>query len=183
MAQLACTKDMLAELAVSIETPNVSLHPIAYWHAHSIPILEKNCVLAVNDSTRFGIFFSDVTKVDFANFSTLFVTRLTQELQWLDLTPGQIAKAKLALGPMCCIPSHDRSVLATMNDMLREIRMLAEGIGRLPQSEHEMWGVSLRINRLLRRSKTRQDYYSPINEMLELLKNQDDWLSTSSLSS
>ena len=45
-----------------------------------------------------------------------------------------------------------------------------------------MWGVSLRINRLLRRSKTRQDYYSPINEMLELLKNQDNWLSVSALS-
>lgn len=181
MAQLACTKDMLAELAVSLETPNVTLHPIAYWHAHCVQILGKNCVLIVNDSTRFGIFFPDVSKVDFATFPSLFVNRLTQELDWLDLTPGQIAKAKLALGPMCFMPSHDRSVLATMNDMLREIKTLAEGIGRLPQSEHELWGVSLRINRLLRRSKTRQDYYSPINELLELLKNQDNWLSASSL--
>ncbi len=89
------------------------------WHANLIRLGNSPIVLCVNDISLLAIL---VPGRDFPNFVTIFRNRLAQRLRRMGLSQDTISVEHAAMEMVQIQPSNNRSVLASMNDLVRHLR-------------------------------------------------------------
>lgn len=142
------------------------------WHVNLIRLRRRKCVLAVNDQTRFALFFPGLTKPNFRSFESLFVERLAEELDWLGISRGKAAQAQLLMGRIEYGKTHSRNVLGTMSDMAGILVYLAQRLDKLPETEAERIWVSHQLNEMSCKSSYHHNYIFPADEMRKLVVNR-----------
>jgi hypothetical protein len=92
------------------------------WHANLIRLSKSPIVLCVNDTSLLTIL---VPGRDFPNFVSAFQNRLAGRLGRMGLAAETISAERAAMEIVRIQPSNSRSVLASMNDFVRHLKLRA----------------------------------------------------------
>lgn len=113
---LHCTQKLAAKLP-TVSKAVAETSPIGNWHAHLYTIDRRNVVLFCHDQSRFTLFLPGLRKAEFADLRDVFVESFSATLASMGEADSLLRQVALALGPMRCDKSTDRSVLGSLNQM------------------------------------------------------------------
>lgn len=169
MLQLHCTKALAQDLQSHLVEVPVEAGAMQ-WYAHRTTLMRRKCVVAMEAQSRYAMLFTGLTKADFRQFPQLFRDRLVVEAlsicQPNDQQAGKLElMATLVAEPIDVLAGYDRSVLAHINEVVRELGWMVQGVGALPRDDEDEFTVGLRVNQMLRRRKSDQDYFYPLQQM------------------
>ena len=100
------------------------------WYCHLFFIHRKKCLLFTHPTTLFSFFIADIRADDLRNFANLFRAQATNAFKAEGLTPTQIAYL-LDTGPDQIGKTVNRSVIGSMNDLIRMWKYYVDDAGRL----------------------------------------------------
>lgn len=127
------------------------------WYGHRVTIERRKCVVLMEQSARYGLFFAGMTKPDFKHLGDHLRGRLPLELGFLYGDPALADRFRPAVerltDPTIIEPGRDRSVQAHINDFVYHARMWADRHGRLPQTPDECFGLGALPNAMLKMGK------------------------------
>ncbi len=91
----------------------VDINPLRDWHANLLIVQRRNCVVLVQDQTRFPLFIPCLTKKDFDTFQIEFEHSLMNTLLKCDASESQLNAARGLLEKIAIDTVCDRSVQGT----------------------------------------------------------------------
>jgi hypothetical protein len=97
------------------------INPLSGWHANLLTLQRRNCVLMVNNQSRFPVLMIGLTKPDFAALDYHFADCLMNTLLKVGANDAQMQTAKALLAPISINKSNDRSVQGTLNRMVADV--------------------------------------------------------------
>jgi len=120
MLVLRCTQKLLKRnLGSTTGQPDALVPMLGNWHANLIRLAYSPIVLCVNDLSLLAIL---VPGRDFSNLVSAFQNRLVQRLRRIGLSQESISIEQAAMDMIQIQPSNNRSVLASMNDLVRHLK-------------------------------------------------------------
>jgi hypothetical protein len=100
------------------------------WYCHLFFIHRKKCLLFTHSPTLFSFFIADIRADDLRNFGDSFRAQATNAFGAEGLTSTQIAYL-LDTGPDQIGKTVNKSVIGSMNDLIRMWKYYVEEAGRL----------------------------------------------------
>ena len=120
MLTIHCTQKLLKRNPGPANVGQDTLVPaLGSWHANLVWLAHSPIVLCVNDNSLLPVL---VPGRDFPNFCSAFRDRLTQRLRRLGFFEATISMERAAMEIIQIQPSNSRSVLASMNDFVRQLK-------------------------------------------------------------
>lgn len=115
-----CTKKLL-------EYGKFPIRPVAevecalffHWHAHIFMIQKRRCIILMNDRTRYSLVLYGVKKTTVGNFGETFQDALHRNWRFEGITKERIDKYITDGGKLIFAPTYNRSVLGSINDMIK----------------------------------------------------------------
>lgn len=145
------------------------------WQLHMVVVRRQPCVLAMEMDTRFNMLFTDLRKGDIAELLKQLLERLLNLQLFAAGDMGLVEDADLDGIIDCLFARHgdfrlvlrgNRSVQSHLNDVAYHLDREVDKRNGLPHG-HERCAVFDDIcNGMLRRSKSRPDWFFPAEEML-----------------
>lgn len=119
MTVIACTKKLfdLSNFPVS-PIPEVGYRPLNSWHAHLFKVGRKNCVMIMNDLTRYQVVLYGVRKEHVKDFDNLFLTNLEIVLRADQFTDQEVNLLFSNMDKFIYTKTHNRSILGSLNDQI-----------------------------------------------------------------
>ncbi|NOU84721.1 hypothetical protein GC102_02875 [Paenibacillus sp. LMG 31460] len=119
MAVIACTKKVfdLSNFPVS-PIPEVGYRPLNSWHAHLFKVGRKNCVMIMNDLTRYQVVLYGVRKEHVKDFQHLFLKNLEIVLRADQFTDQEVNLFLSNMDKLIFTKTHNRSILGSLNDQI-----------------------------------------------------------------
>ncbi|MGO4999335.1 DUF6933 domain-containing protein [Oceanisphaera sp. W20_SRM_FM3] len=96
------------------ERPMLDINPLSGWHGHLVTLQRRNCILLVQNVTRFPLVLPALTKPDFAELNDRFVDVLMNTLLKCGANEAQMSTAQLCLRPLQLDTQCQRSEQATL---------------------------------------------------------------------
>jgi len=170
MPYIGCTQKLIKELKSKLVSEATGRRGFHGWHGNIFRFFRRKSVLLVNDETRFAVFIPGLVKKDFMNFDKVFMEHFEAALGWIGANAGQIAQAKLQLGPFSYGKTYSRSVLGAMNDMkFCTEYMLKNRLGHLPKTHDELRWITMLLNDTPYNGKDLDGCVFPEREMLKMI--------------
>ena len=120
MITFRCTQKLLKELQLSkdeLGEPQVGF--LGSWFAHLFRLERRKCVIFTNDRTLYTVLLFDLKKRDFEFLGERFISGLIENLKRDEFPSEKIASIAIACYPVSWGATNNRSVLGSMNDMVR----------------------------------------------------------------
>ncbi|TVY10783.1 DUF6933 domain-containing protein [Paenibacillus cremeus] len=119
MAIISCTKKLFEQSGFpESPVPEVGYQPLYSWHAHFFKMGRKNCLMLMNDLTRYQVFLYGMKKAHYKSFEDLFIQSLTANLKADELPEDQIHKYISRIGAHIYTKTHNRSLIGSLNDQI-----------------------------------------------------------------
>lgn len=160
-------KSICADL-VSAKAPNE-------WQllVHAVKVKAKNVLVVMDMHTRFSITLTGVKKGDDAGFLTMLehhlIVHVDELMTKVDATPSAIEaslhKYEQIHSSRAFYLRGDRSVQATINDVIWHFRQHAQDIGKVPTGV-DLISQDVFANQLLRTHKDKKHYFNPHHAFL-----------------
>jgi hypothetical protein len=144
---ISCTKKLF-ELSHFPErpVPEVGYNPLYSWHAHIFRTDRKNCILMMNDLSRYQLVWYGVKKEHYVNFDSLFPELIQTNFRAENIDESLIDRYMTGLGQLIFTKTHNRSVLASINDHIYFIDRLCD---KLPiPGDINFVELSMELNRM-----------------------------------
>ena len=120
MLVLRCTQKLLKKHPGPVDDRQDALVPtLGSWHANLIRLAHSPIVLCVNDISLIAML---IPGRNFPDFVSAFQHRLVKPLRRMGLTEDAISTERAAIEIVRIQPSNSRSVLASMNDLMRNLK-------------------------------------------------------------
>jgi uncharacterized protein DUF6933 len=121
MLVLRCTQKLLRRNPGPTSDRQDTLVPrLGNWHANLVRLARSPIVLFVSDISLLAVL---VPGRDFSNVVSAFRDRLAQRLERIGLPEDIISMERAAMEIACIQPSNSKSVLGSMNDFVRHLRL------------------------------------------------------------
>ena len=129
MLTIHCTKKLLGRLPVNVGETLRSKHSAFYaaneapptllsgWHATTLTLQRRQCVLLAHDDTRFPVFIPALRKADFTEFDHRFIDGFMNTLLKSGVEEEVMELAATQLAPIRNDETITRSVLGTVKSM------------------------------------------------------------------
>jgi hypothetical protein len=152
-----------------------------HWHAKIITFGRTNCVMAVEEESRYVIVMLGLKKADFKDFKKYFMIELDNHLGFMFMNSDKSVQEKLRAfmadlwDGISYSKPISRSVVSHMTQMENEINIFCHKDlgGYLPSSNVEMQAMCHYLNERLRSMGTKNDYHRPMdifrNKVLKLV--------------
>jgi len=152
-----------------------------HWHAKIITFGRTNCVLAVEEESRYVIVMLGLKKADLKDFNKHFMIELDNHLNFMFMYSDKSVQEKLRAfmvalwGDISYSKPISRSVIAHMTQMENEINIFCHKDlgGYLPSSNVKLQTMCHYLNEHLRSLGKKHDYHIPMdifrNKILELV--------------
>jgi hypothetical protein len=146
MQFIHCTKKLLTEIGAlgSKMPPEHDTGFLGPWHANLIRIERKKCILFTNDRTLYSFLVPGFKKKD--DFHELFLVNLNDNLAVEGLKRAMILKTLEEYLAIAIVPTANRSVLGSMNDLAGQVEFLISRAGGLERAD--MLRVNMMLNRV-----------------------------------
>lgn len=125
MITFRCTQKLLKELRLDkneLGEPDEGV--FGSWFAHIFRLDRKKCVLFTNDRTLYSVLLFGLKKQDFELLDQRFVSALVANLKSEEVPSEIIASIGMACHPVSWGLTNNRSVLGSMNDMIKGSKLL-----------------------------------------------------------
>jgi len=99
------------------DKPPPDVNPLAVWQGHLFTLQRRNCVLLVNELTRFPVFMPNLAKLDFQEFNDRFIDAFINTLLKSGADDSVMNAAHSLLGPFQVDTQSNRSTMGTLNRM------------------------------------------------------------------
>ena len=168
MQVIHCTKKLLAELGAlgSKMPPEHASGVLGPWHANLIRIERRKCILFTNDRTLYSFLIPGYKKRD--DFHELFLVNLNDNLSVEGFGKGEILKALDEYCDIAIVPTANRSVRSSMNDLAKQVEFLVHRAGGLEKAD------LLRVNMILNRVPMGAlKYRLPVDKVFDLFGRTD----------
>lgn len=168
---IQCTKALLDKLGIQNSD---LLSPEGYeqfpeslmgWHANLIKMNRKNVMILMNNESRYPIVIYGLVKKDIENIASVIQEAVRVALQMEGVKDSIIESYLASSGAIQFSKTANRSMIAKMNNAVREIEMMADYI------EHEATiqrFISLQASRFIQMDGPKRGYY-PKDRMIERL--------------
>lgn len=104
----------------------IDIKPLRDWHANSLTIQRRNCVLLVHNQTRFTVFIPCVRKRELDSFQREFEFALMNTILKCGANDQQMDMASHLLEKITIDTNCDRSVQGTINQMAQYAKHIFE---------------------------------------------------------
>lgn len=133
MIRIHCTKKLYSKLPLDTGGRLLDKKPSPYaandepetrlsgWHANLILLQRRQCILFVHDETRFPVFLPALKKSQLAELDYWFTDGFMNTLLKSGADEELMERAHAALGPLIFDQDCNRSVQATMNQMVQDL--------------------------------------------------------------
>jgi len=176
MIQFYLSKDLakdLASLSIEKTQPQQDANDGAViWYAHRVTIMSRQCIIAMEQQSRYAMVFCGLTQHDVNNFPQLFSQRLLQEACVITQLHEPLPDADVQL--LCELANEvsmeqsfachsDRSVQSHINQVKDHLEdLVLRGGYPLPESNVDAMQFGLLANDMLRKTKNDKDYFVPL---------------------
>jgi len=117
-----CSRKLAAKLPAVSTTPLAETSLLGSWHGHLFIVDRRQCVMFCHDASRYCLFLSGLRKPQFAELGDRWFRLLyLASLAALGCSDARVARAGLALGPICFDTVTDRSVQGSLNIARRDL--------------------------------------------------------------
>ncbi len=168
MIVLRCTHKLLRELRLpKDELGNPGEGFLGSWFANLFRIDRRKCVIFTNDRTLYSFIRYGLKRDDFDGLNEVFSTALAETLLLDGIPVETVRKIYVESHPAVFGTTNSRSVLGSMNDLVKESMHL---VPEKPQvTDEDIAAVNHRLNRTPMRTL---NYIRPVLEMSTAL---EDW--------
>jgi len=150
-----------------------------HWLVHVVTVKRKKVVIVMEFNSRFSMTFTGLKKGDEIAFLNMFEHHLSLHVNELmqsviddvDDLEDSLAHYDAAHFSSAFHQRGDRSVQATLNDVAWHIDCQAHDNGYLPE-DYALIKFDAFVNQLLRKNRTRKDYFQPNHEFLSAWLNE-----------
>ena len=146
---------------------------VQQWLVHFVRVQRQPCAVAMDIETRYAMVFPRLKIGDPEGFLNAFATRLMNEMVRTASAVEMIADFEAMLARFVEINQRflfvrrmERSTLAHVKEAIWDFEHHCHEKGHVPESHEDCAVIDARINRMLRSTKTRTDYFIPDEEML-----------------
>lgn len=116
---IGITKKLDDKLKIGINSvPDILPNAIYCWHAHLFIWNRRNCVLFMNNKTRYCILLYGIKQGDKKNLQDLFLTQLSINMQNDGITIDRIDRYIEGCGDIYMTKTTDRSIIGSINDAI-----------------------------------------------------------------
>lgn len=116
---IGITKKLDEKLNIGInKLPDIIPNDIYCWHANFFVWKRRNCIVFINDKTRFHILLYGVKKEDVKNLSSLFYKQLITNLKGINLHDLYIKKYLSGNDKVYFTKTTNRSVTGSLKDTI-----------------------------------------------------------------
>jgi hypothetical protein len=144
MITISCTKKLF-ELSNFIEEQNSDqIDEFHKWHANVFRMAKKNNIIFMNNKTRYCFILFGIKKDHFKNFTNLFVNALSENLKYEGYPGDLIRKCIENIDQINFTKTYHRSVLGSMNDMVKMTEFMVEDY--LPLQEMNIKPLNKELN-------------------------------------
>jgi hypothetical protein len=145
VAIIACTKKLFQQSGFP-ESPvlEVGYQPLQSWHAHLFKIGRKNCIMLMNDMSRYQMVLYGVKKEHFNDFATVLRTNLDIVMKADKFTPPEIESVTSSKKPIIFTKTHNRSILGSINDQIFMTETWIQGY--LPTEQLNIVPLNVELN-------------------------------------
>lgn len=127
MITISCTKKLFELSSFVEEQVNETSDEFYNWHANVFRMAKKNNLIIMNNKTRYCFILFGVKKEHFKkNFNQLFINSLVENLRAEGISESLIDKYISKADKINFTKTYDRSVLGSMNDMVKMTEFLIE---------------------------------------------------------
>jgi hypothetical protein len=119
VAVIACTKKLFLQSGFP-ESPvlEVGYQPLQSWHAHLFKIGRKNCIMLMNDLSRYQMVLYGIKKEHFKDFANVLRTNLEIIMKADKYSQHEIERVTSSINPIIFTKTHNRSILGSINDQI-----------------------------------------------------------------
>lgn len=168
---IQCTKTLLEKL----EIPKSDLlSPEGYeqfpeslmgWHANMVTIHRRKVMILMNNETRYPVVINRLLKKDVSNIKTVIQEAIRVALRMEGVKESIIEDYLASAEDIRFSKTANRSMVAKMNNTVREIEMMAEFLDKDTTIQRY---ISLVVSRMIQLDGPNNGFY-PKNKMLESL--------------
>ncbi|QMV40062.1 DUF6933 domain-containing protein [Cohnella cholangitidis] len=119
MASIACTKKLI-DLAGFPMSPlsEFGYRPLHSWHANIFKIGRKNCLIIMNDLTRYQLVLYGIKKEHFKDFGATLRSNFEIILKADKFDEREIAVVISEMEKLTYTKTHNKSILGSVNDQI-----------------------------------------------------------------
>ncbi|MFB9278454.1 DUF6933 domain-containing protein [Cohnella cellulosilytica] len=119
MTIIAATKKLIDFAGFSLSPiPEVGYRPLHSWHAHLFKIGRKNCLMLMNDQTRYQLVLYGIKKEHFKDFGSTFGKNLELILKADKFNEREVAAILSEMTEFTYTKTHNKSILGSVNDQI-----------------------------------------------------------------
>lgn len=142
------------------------------WYAHLVTVAGSDCVIAMEQQSRYALVFCDLSRRELAGFPGLFKDRLWREVALLAQLESPLAKRDLAflIELAAGIGGRQSYSLGTDSSVLSHIRQVKDQLEYmvydedlpLPVAADDAVRFGLSVNDTVRTRKSSRDWFVPL---------------------
>lgn len=166
MIVLRCTHKLLKELRLpkdELGDPGEGF--LGSWFAHLFRLDRRKCVIFTNDRTLYSFIRYGLKRDDFDGLDEIFSTALAETLLLDGIPPETVRKIYVESHPAAFATTNSRSVLGSMNDLVRLSTHMVPVKSRV--TDEDIAAVNHQLNRTPMRNLK---YVHPAKEMTAALE-------------
>lgn len=142
------------------------------WYAHLVTVADADCVIVMEQQSRYALIFCDLSRRELANFPDMLKDRLWREVALLAQLESPLAKRELAflIELAAGIGGRQSYSLGTDSSVLSHIRQVKEQLEYLvydealplPVAADDAVRFGLAVNDTMRSRKSTRDWFVPL---------------------
>lgn len=145
MIVISCTKKLFETSGFKTSpVPEVGYNPLYSWHANIFRIGRRNCVMLMNDLTRYQVVFYGMKKEHYNNFEQIFFENLELVMKADNFTESEINKFLGDSGKVIYTKTHSRSLLGSLKDQINMTEFMIENY--LPSTDLNIVELNCALN-------------------------------------
>lgn len=168
-----------AEILPVTLSSNIAYLPTMNWYAHHVLINQSQCIIAMEERTRYAMVFCGMTDETLQQFPEMFAERLWREVFSICNHVDEAAmntlmeRVKGLRDQVCFQRGFDKSVLSHIHQVAVDLREQVEVRKRaLPVEPMAAFSYGIvRVNKVLRQRTATKEYFVPIDEFESLCMN------------
>jgi hypothetical protein len=117
MIKIQCTKKLIEKFDIKVKS-NCICDNFYSWHSHIFSFNRKNCIIFMNNKTRYNFIIFGVTKKQSKNFGDIIREAFIKCLEAENIDNKKISRYSKEFDKIEYTKTSDRSLIGQMNDMI-----------------------------------------------------------------
>lgn len=164
---IQCTKKLLRELKLPSVESEIEYEPINSWHANIITVNRRKTVVAINDSSNYGVVLYGLKSKDFQNLGDLIINAVRENLLNECISSDVIEKFIPVSSGVSYSKTRNASMVSRINKACEYVDYCREFLNH---DKVNQLHIGRNLSRRIFKPKGSNEYLFPHDELFKLLQ-------------